>query len=53
MDMDITFSTIDDDDMAWAKLLVDGARRAVARGDISSLEEAERDIDRTLAALGH
>ena len=41
----------DDDDMAWAKPLVDEARAAVARGDASSLEEAERDIDRTLAAL--
>lgn len=42
----------DDDDMAWAKPLVDEARAAVARGDASSLEEAERDIDRTLATLG-
>ena len=42
----------DDDDMAWAKPLVDEARAAVARGDASSLEEAERDIDRTLASLG-
>ncbi|MFZ5779344.1 MAG: hypothetical protein ACOY4R_03920 [Pseudomonadota bacterium] len=41
----------DDDDMAWAEPLVTEAREAVARGDAVSLEEAERDIDRTLAAL--
>jgi len=42
---------IDGDDMAWAKPLVDEARAAVARGDKSSLEEAELDIDRALASL--
>lgn len=41
---------IEGDDMAWAKPLVDEAR-AVARGDVSSIEEAESDIDQTLATL--
>lgn len=42
---------VDDAGMAWAKPLVNEARAAIARGDLSSLEEAERDIDRTLATL--
>lgn len=42
----------DDDDLAWAKPLVDKARLAVARGEVAALEEAERDIDQTLASLG-
>ena len=42
---------VDGDDMAWAKPLVDEARAAVARGDASSLEDAERDIEQTLASL--
>jgi antitoxin ParD1/3/4 len=42
---------VDDDDMAWAKPLVDEAREAVARGDTSSLEEAEFDIDQVLESL--
>lgn len=42
----------DDDDLAWAKPLVDEARVAVARGEVSGLEEAERDIDQTLSSLG-
>ncbi len=40
-----------DDDMAWARPLVDEARAAIARGDKVSLEEAELDIDRVLASL--
>src|SRR5690242_10313232 len=43
---------MDGDDMTWAKPLVDEARAAIARGDAFPLEEAERDIDQTLAALG-
>ena len=43
---------VEDNDMAWAQPLVEEARAAIARGDISSLEEAERDIDRTLTSLG-
>lgn len=42
----------DNDDLDWAKPLVDEARAAVARGEVSSLDEAERDIDQTLASLG-
>jgi antitoxin ParD1/3/4 len=42
---------IDDDDMAWARPLVDEARAAIAQGDKVSLEEAELDIDRVLASL--
>ena len=42
---------INDDDMAWARPLVDDARAAIARGDVVSLEEAELDIDRVLASL--
>lgn len=42
---------VDDAGMAWAKPLVNEACAAIARGDLSSLEEAERDIDRTLATL--
>lgn len=42
---------VDDDDMAWARPLVDEARAAIARGDKVSLEEAELDIDRVLTSL--
>ena len=37
-----------DDDIGWAKPSLDEARQGIARGDVSSLEEAESDIDRTL-----
>jgi antitoxin ParD1/3/4 len=42
---------VEDDDMAWAHPLVTEALEAVARGDVTSLEEAELDIDRVLASL--
>jgi antitoxin ParD1/3/4 len=42
---------VEDDDMAWAQPLVIEALEAVARGDVTSLEEAELDIDRVLASL--
>jgi hypothetical protein len=45
-------TTREDDDMAWARPLIDEARAAIARGDACSLEEAERDIDRAVAILG-
>jgi hypothetical protein len=37
--------------MAWAQPLIVEALEAVARGDVTSLEEAELDIDRVLASL--
>jgi antitoxin ParD1/3/4 len=42
---------VEDDDMAWAQPLVTEALEAVARGDVTSLEEPELDIDRVLASL--
>ena len=42
---------VENDDMAWARPLVAEALEAVARGDVTSLEEAELDIDRVLESL--
>lgn len=42
---------VEDDDMAWAQPLIVEALEAVPRGDVTSLEEAELDIDRVLASL--
>ena len=39
---------VDDSDLAWAKPLVDEARAAVARGEVSTLDEAIADIDEVL-----
>jgi antitoxin ParD1/3/4 len=36
---------IDFDDLAWAKPYVEDARTAVARGKVSTLEDALTDID--------
>ncbi len=41
----------DDDDMAWAKPLVDEARDAVARGEFVSLEEQKTHIAALLESL--
>ena len=41
-----------DDDMAWAKPLVDEALAEVERGETMSLEEFEARIDARMAALG-
>jgi antitoxin ParD1/3/4 len=43
--------TIEDDDLAWAKPLVDKARASVARGDIISGEEYLKFLDRQIATL--
>jgi antitoxin ParD1/3/4 len=43
---------IDDDDMAWAKPLVDEARAAVARGEVMTLEEHRARNAERRAALG-
>ncbi len=40
-----------DDDLAWAKLYVDEARDAVARGEVVPLDDAVADIDAHLATL--
>ncbi len=42
----------DDDDMAWAKPLLDEAREAVARGDVITLEEHRARNAARLGALG-
>ena len=42
---------VEDDDMAWAKPLVDEARAAVARGDVITLEERRARNATRLAAL--
>jgi len=42
---------MEDDDMAWARPLIDEARAAIARGDACSLEEAEHDIARAVTVL--
>jgi len=41
----------DDDDMAWAKPLVDEARAAIARGEVMTLEEHRLRNAERLAAL--
>ena len=41
----------DDDDMAWAKPLVDEARTAIARGEVMTLEEHRLRNAERLAAL--
>jgi len=42
---------VDDTNLAWAGPLVEEARAAVARGEISTLEEAVADIDQVLRSL--
>jgi antitoxin ParD1/3/4 len=42
---------IEEDDLAWAKPLVDKALAAVARGEVISREEHEARMDAVLAAL--
>ena len=44
-------AAVDDDDMAWAKPLVDEAREAVARGDVITLEEHRARNAARLGAL--
>ena len=46
------YGEIEDDDMAWAKPLVDEALAEIERGEGMSLEEFEARIDARLAALG-
>ena len=41
-----------DDDLAWAKPLVDEALADVARSDVMTLEEHEARTDAPLAAVG-
>jgi antitoxin ParD1/3/4 len=40
------------DDLAWAKPLVDEARKAVARGEVMTLEEHRSRMAKRLKALG-
>ncbi len=42
---------IEEDDLAWAKPLVDKALAAVARGEVISREEHEARMDAVLASL--
>ncbi len=42
---------IEEDDLAWAKPLVDEALAAVARGEVISREEHEARMDAVLASL--
>jgi antitoxin ParD1/3/4 len=42
---------IEEDDLAWAKPLVDEAFAAVARGEVISREEHEARMDAVLASL--
>jgi antitoxin ParD1/3/4 len=42
---------IEDDDMAWAKPLVDEARAAAGRGDVLAVEEHRSRNEKRLAAL--
>jgi antitoxin ParD1/3/4 len=42
---------IEEDDLAWAKPLVDEALGAVARGEVLSREEHEARMDAVLASL--
>jgi antitoxin ParD1/3/4 len=44
-------SSLDDDDLAWAKPYVDEALAAVARGDVITLEEHKKRTAALLAAL--
>ena len=41
----------DDDDMAWAKPLVDEARKAIARGEVMTLDEHRARNAKRLATL--
>jgi antitoxin ParD1/3/4 len=47
----ITERMIEEDDLTWAKPLVDEARAAVARGAVVSREEHEDRMDVLLASL--
>ena len=44
-------ATEDDDDMAWAKPLIDEARAAIARGEVMTLEEHRARNAARFAAL--
>lgn len=44
-------SILDDDNMEWAKPLVDEARAAIARGEVMTIEEHKARNSARLAAL--
>ncbi len=47
----IELAAEDDDDMAWAKPLIDEARAAIARGEVMTLEEHRARNAARFAAL--
>jgi len=47
----ITERMIEEDDLTWARFLVDEARAAIARGAVNSREEHEDRMDALLASL--
>lgn len=44
-------STLDDDDMEWAKPMVEEARAAIARGEVMTIDEHKTRNAARLAAL--
>ncbi len=52
LDERIAERLIEEDDLAWAKPLVDEALEAVARGEVISLEEHEARTKARLATMG-
>lgn len=51
IDERITERMIEEDDLTWAKPLVDAARAGVARGEVMSLEEHKARMNALLATL--
>ena len=49
---DLMSDSIDDDDLDWAKPLIEEARASVARGDVVSLEEHRAHTETLLKRLG-
>ncbi len=52
IDERIAERNIEDDDLAWAKPLVDEALAGVERGEILSFEEHEARMEAVLASMG-
>jgi antitoxin ParD1/3/4 len=51
IDERIAERAIEDDDLAWAKPLVDAAVAQVERGEVMTLEEHNARIDKLLASM--
>ncbi len=49
---DLMDEAMDDDDLDWAKPLIEAARASVARGDVVSLEDHRTHTETLLKRLG-